>query len=374
MTAGRGPRQASGLRRAAFPIAWRSVERLRLERVVARYVIPRLRLAEPSTKVFLEARSRLEREAERLAASSAPVIVGPYLSEVGLELLYWIPFLRRLVRRYGIDPRRLVVVSRGGVASWYDGIASSYADVFELMDEVEFRASLQQSWAEQDGQKQFAVGAFDRSIADAVSQRLGLQGVELLHPSLMFNLFSEYWLYRIGLASVLEHLDVSGLAAPADPALIDRLPEDYVAARFYFRETFPDTPENRDLVARMLAAVAVDSPVVLLDTDLVVDDHTNVPLPSGVTVLRPLAGRPAVDNLHAQSVVLSRARAFVGTYGGLCYLANAFGVSSFGLITPPARKLGHSHTPVAWRLCESTGSSISIIPTTALEALRGVPA
>src|SRR5215468_11398604 len=50
---------------------------------------------------------------------TAPIIVGPWLSEVGYEVLYWVPFLRWFSDRYHVDPSRLTVVSRGGVAGWY---------------------------------------------------------------------------------------------------------------------------------------------------------------------------------------------------------------------------------------------------------------
>ncbi|HEV2590311.1 MAG TPA: hypothetical protein VGU02_00330 [Gaiellaceae bacterium] len=365
MTPSRGPGQASGLRRAGFPVLWRLVEELRLERFVARRVIPRLRLAEPSAHAFAQARARLDGEARRIAAADGPVVVGPYLSEVGLELLYWVPFLRRLVHAYGIDPQRLVAVSRGGVGNWYDGICGSYADVFEVMGEDEFRDALEAGWAEQDGQKQFEVGTLDRHVID----KAGLRDADVLHPSSMFGLFSEYWLHRVALPSVLEHLEIAPFTTPSDPELEARLPDRYVAARFYFRETFPDTPESRALAARVLRELAQDGPVVLLDTGLVLDDHSSVPLPEGVELLRPLAGCDPAVNLHAQSVVLANADAFVGTYGGLCYLANAYGVPSYALVQPPARKLGLSHTPVARRLAEAAGTSLAIVPTTALDAL-----
>src|SRR4029077_6002753 len=52
------------------------------------------------------------------AAGSGPIMLGPWLSEVGYEALYWVPFVRWFTRQYDVDPDRLVVVSRGGVAAW----------------------------------------------------------------------------------------------------------------------------------------------------------------------------------------------------------------------------------------------------------------
>ena len=50
------------------------------------------------------------------ANSDAPIIVGPWLSEVGYEALYWVPFLRWFTRHYDVDPDRVIALSRGGVA------------------------------------------------------------------------------------------------------------------------------------------------------------------------------------------------------------------------------------------------------------------
>ena len=61
-----------------------------------------------------------------------PLIVGPWLSEVGYEILYWVPFLRWATSYRHFDPERLVIVSRGGVAPWYAGIGARYVDLFDF--------------------------------------------------------------------------------------------------------------------------------------------------------------------------------------------------------------------------------------------------
>ena len=43
-----------------------------------------------------------------------PVVVGPWLMEIGFELLYWIPYLRAQLRRLGIPKERVIAISRGG--------------------------------------------------------------------------------------------------------------------------------------------------------------------------------------------------------------------------------------------------------------------
>ena len=56
----------------------------------------------------------IENEIKRIVEKPGPILVGPWLSEVGSELLYWIPMLRWIKERFGLDPAdRVVVVSRG---------------------------------------------------------------------------------------------------------------------------------------------------------------------------------------------------------------------------------------------------------------------
>src|ERR1700749_2101260 len=61
---------------------------------------------------------RVKRKLEALAVNTDPIVVGPWISEVGFELLYWIPFLHWVVDEYKIDLSRLTIVSRGGVRGW----------------------------------------------------------------------------------------------------------------------------------------------------------------------------------------------------------------------------------------------------------------
>ena len=68
---------------------------------------------------------------------------------------------------------------------------------------------------------------------------------------------------------------VPSLEAPAS-LLPPGLPREYVAARFYFSDCFPDTPANRAFVQRVLASLIAHTDVVLLNTPFAVDDHRDV--------------------------------------------------------------------------------------------------
>jgi ADP-heptose:LPS heptosyltransferase len=107
--------------------------------------------------------------------------------------------------------------------------------------------------------------------------------------------------------------------------IASRLPQDYAAIRFYFRPSFPDTPRNHAFVKDLVGRVAKTMPVVLLNTGIEVDDHADCPA-NGALSLEGLV--TPTNNLDVQTRVIANARAFIGTYGGLSYLAPFFGVPS----------------------------------------------
>lgn len=319
---------------------------------------------------------RFARRIEQMRRHDRPVIVGPWTGEVGFELLYWIPFLRSTVARYGLDPRRLVVVSRGGTASWYGELAARYIDVFSFVTPGEFRA------ATEDAKKQRRVGAFDADLVRRVREAHGLHDAELLHPGLMYRLFNPFWKELATVARVDAYTDYTRLSAPAADTLAD-LPQDYIAARFYFSDCFPDTPSNRAFVAATLDALSKHSSVVLLDAPFSVDDHrdfTSVQTPAGAQagselklglaggrlpprgaareggVVISIAGRMTPEtNLAVQTAAIARARAFVGTYGGYSYLAPLHGVPSIAFYSERTFKAHHLH--LAQRVFERLGGA-----------------
>jgi hypothetical protein len=68
-----------------------------------------------------------------LHRTGAPVVAGPWLGNEVEELLYWIPFLRRL---QGMDTglkERLFVVRRASGAPWYEGIGAGQVDLEMLI-------------------------------------------------------------------------------------------------------------------------------------------------------------------------------------------------------------------------------------------------
>ena len=264
-----------------------------------------------------------------LGRSGRPIVLGPWLSETGFELLYWIPFLA-WAKTYGnFDPERLVVVSRGGAAGWYSHITPHYEDIFSFYTPDEFRLRNEQRITEQQGrQKHIEITSFDREILERVKEKRGLHGAEVLHPSQMYQLFDNFWLQRTPV-TLIEAFSRFAPIPPAPPTGVRaQLPDRYVAAKFYGNVALPPTDPNRAFVVEYLTQLAQNVDVVLLGTGHQFDDHQD--FPSG------LRGRlhsiehlmTPQNNLAVQTEVIRHAEAFVGTYGGFSYLAPLCGVNT----------------------------------------------
>jgi hypothetical protein len=304
---------------------------------------------------------RFARRLEQMLRHDRPIVVGPWTGEVGFELLYWVPFVRWVVATYGVPAERLVVVSRGGVGAWYDGMAARYQELFAHVPVEEFRL------ATETAKKQRQVGGFDADMVERVSTALGLERPALLHPGLMYRLFMPFWKDIATAARVEAFTRHARLTVPRDP-VEDELPKDYVAARFYFSDCFPDTAANRALVASTLEAVSRHLPVVVLSTPFAVDEHRDAPVDQAriVRIDRHLVPE---RNLGVQSAVIARARAFVGTYGGYSYLAPYLGVPSVALFSDRTFKAQHLHLADAV-FTRLGGATLTPLDAAALPALN----
>ncbi len=283
-----------------------------------------LRFAASQEELRVDER-RIGQRLRRLAKTSQPVLVGPWSGEVGFELLYWIPFVTWALEKARVSPDRIVVVSRGGPASWYAHLGGRYLDVLSHVTPAEFRARTEQR------KKQRTMGPFDR---DVVRRMIGVAGLDrpfLLHPGLMYRLFNPFWKQTVTVRRIEDYTRYRPVVRPLIPELAGRLPASYVAVRFYFSSCFPDTPENRTFVETTIRALAESTDVVMLNTGFHLDDHRDY-APGCSSRIHALDDvMPPERNLDVQTAVIAGARAFVGTYGGYSYLAPFCGVPSLAI-------------------------------------------
>ena len=266
--------------------------------------------------------SRLERNLAALASGSDTIVAGPWLGEVGFELLYWVPFVRWFAERFHVAPERFLIVSRGGTAPWYRPFAANYLEIFDYMTPEEFRRRHDERLTANGEQKQTQVLAFERQLLRELTA--DVEHRSMLHPSSMYALFNPFWWRHMDEAWVHAHATYARLTSPVPPGFT--LPErPYTAVKFYFNDCFPATDANRAFVRRTLQELAVRGPVVSLATGLRIDDHDGDA--HSLTNVRPLpADLHPRDNLGLQSAIVAGAASFVGTYGGFSYLAPFLGV------------------------------------------------
>jgi hypothetical protein len=303
--------------------------------------------------------------AASLERSGGRAVVGPWLGEVGFEVLYWIPFLHWLSERYGLGPENVTVVSRGGVADWYFGFCEHYVDVFDAVEPEEFRSATLELWRQTGGlQKQVHVREWDERVLDlTVGEEW--RSAALVHPQLLYRLFRNVWQAALPLRDFLDR----AVHRPwVEPTLDLDLPEEFTAVRFYFRPSFPDTPGNREVVRDVVERLAARRPVVLLNTGIVVDDHLDAEPAETPNVFRPLAGISAARNLGVQSAVVARSKLFVGTYGGLAHLAPFHRVPTIGFASAPV-EINPVHLTLARRTASIYEAPLAVVQPTAIELL-----
>ena len=281
---------------------------------------------------FVEQVAEVEQEIARVAQAGGPILVGPWLAEVGYEVLYWIPFLRWFQDAYGITPERLVVVSRGGLEAAYEGLAGAYVDLFDLMTPAELAArnAGRRASEEGGGQKQSSAGALDQDIVALASTRLGLSVGAVCHPSLLFRLFREVW--HGNLPTDVLHTHTRYLASSRSwPAPLAALPDNYFAAKIYAGPALSTAEPTRAAVRAVVEAAARVAPVVVLDTDFGIDEHRDFDL-RGLPGVTSLGSRLSPrTNLGVQMALIARSRGFLGTCGGLAWVAPLLGVPTVAL-------------------------------------------
>ena len=307
----------------------------------------------------------VEREIDDIVNGAQTIVAGPWLSEVGFETLYWVPFLRWVKAAFRLDPARVVAVSRGGVASWYRGIADRYVELWDHVDPAEFarRAS------ERGATKQLEVSAFDRDIVHVVERVIGSR-VGVLHPSLMYRLFSLFWSGQRAQSFLDAHTRFEAVAPPQilDPA---RLPREYVAVKFYAARSLPDTPEVRRTLSWFVDSLAERTQVVLLDTGLVLDEHADYAFGVSGRVISARTWMTPNNNLGVQTQIIAGAQAYAGTCGSVAWLAPMLGVNTSAVYLDP--KWLHAHLGVMLRACHRADAAhFAALDLRALDPL-GVP-
>jgi hypothetical protein len=290
-------------------------------------------------RAFRREADALDREIARVAASREPIIAGPWLAEVGYEVLYWIPFLRWFQDAFGVPPNRLVALSRGGMESMYRDFAGGYVDIFDLTtpQQLAVRNAQRRSEGEGGGQKQSATSRLDEELIATARSKLGMGEVAVCHPALMFRLFRNVWHGNLPFDLLwrrTRYVAIGGGRPDRTGRTFDALPgipDDYIAAKIYAGPALSTHQTTREVVRSMVAQAATIAPVVLLDADLGIDEHRDFDFDGIPNVISARALMTARTNLDVQLALIARSRFFLSACGGLAWQAPFMGVPTVAI-------------------------------------------
>jgi hypothetical protein len=315
---------------------------------------------------------------KRLLQQSAwPILVGPWRSEVGFEVLYWIPFVQSL----GISPERIIPITRGGAAIWYGSTGG--VELYDLREPKAVRIENALQHAKTGLLKQTRVTEFDKAVVKDAAKAVGLTKYHVLHPAWMYQVLEPFWAGTRGLEWVIPQLTrletkdgqtVRAMTNVRPAALGDlQLPAGYCAARFYARSTFPHADVTIQCARECLKQITQSQPVVLLNPGVHADEHVDIPIKDlpNVYRLKDLVRVEPRTNLALQSAVLAGATGFVGTYGGVAQLALRLGKPSVSFYWDwTGTALAHKHLSEAIAL--QTGTAFLTLKLTDIPLLKAI--
>jgi hypothetical protein len=259
---------------------------------------------------------------EQAVASDLPILVGPWLGEVGFELMYWIPFLTRIFGPHPCLRDRVTIVSRGGTASWYRNISDKYVDIYNVIQPDDLLLRLEGNASD----KAETFSELDGDIIESIKGSIGSPRVMVLHPREMFEIYRNAVQTDIRvLHEFLEFRRFPQIIADENNL---ELPNEFAAVRFYSNRSFPDVHENREFIRKLLVRLSDIIPVVVINAGRRIDDHWDFALENNERIIRFDRAINPQNNLDVQTRIINRAKILVGTYGGLSYLPPFYGLPS----------------------------------------------
>jgi len=272
----------------------------------------------------------LRKELEEILDTSKTIVLGPYISDVGVEFTYWIPFLRWLIHTYKLDSRRIIAISRCGARLWYEDLGVEYLDISDLMDDselAEYFRTITTGW----NMKQFYLTVGEKEILKRAAQKAKIHDYSLIHPALMWNLFLPVWkrflpldfIYNYTAYEPFNHLcwnkkDTFGL------------PENYIVVKFSFFPYFPQTRENLSFLDELIRILARNFNVVSLHTDILVDRHKEFNYDAnGLYEIRDKVNYKNI--LEIQTKIMSNAALCLGVLGNIISFAPYLNVKTLSI-------------------------------------------
>ncbi len=300
-----------------------------------------------------------------------PVVVGPWLLEIGFELLYWIPYLRAELARRGVPKQRVIAVSRGGAEGWYSDIAGRYLDILDVMTAAEFHdwtAGKAGGAGEEillGNRKTFKAETLETELLKRVLGSAGIDDYQVIMPSAMYGLMRNVWRGRFGGRGLDALLTHALLPVPEPVALPFKGP--YSAVKFYNSRTFPSNAELDQFARGVVHDLAQQRHVVLLSNPARLDDHDTLSLCAGRGAFEIFDASVLYtprNNLAVQTAIVAGVESLHGTYGGFSYLGPLLGVDTVAYTGTCDFTI--THLDLAWTTFDRIGGAqLTMVPVRA---------
>lgn len=323
-----------------------------------------------SLRIKYSLRRVVDKKALRNKTSSAAklIIFGPWLGEVGSELQYWIPFIRKIKQEL-FPNHKIIVISRGGVEAWYQDITLEYVELFEYLTVPQYLTLRNIIIKEAGLEKQLVMVPAEEKLINNILKRKHLSNYLLIHPSSMWKEILPWAEGKISLNDVMSLLSFTKIPVLEKyKSLTDRLnlPEKYFAIKFYESSLFPKNKDNVLFIKYFTDYLTQKSNVVIMNNSSV-DNHPPIKTdPSKKNTFLANQLKPEI-NLGIQTEIIRRSIGFFGTNGGFDILPAFVGQPSLSFYSTPLTKFMPAyfqHEMIARKLYENLGvNSYSIIST-----------
>ncbi len=291
--------------------------------------------ADPPSPATLVARAKKSLDRSKVAslaedqvaqawATDRPILLGPFVSDVAFELLYWRPFVAWMRATFGPRTAPVVAISRGRVDAWYAGLVSEYVDVCDLLPFETYQTRNLERIRDGGTVKQRVISDLEQELLDATARRLGTVDVEVIHPSVLFGVCSRIWNGAVPAAWLAEHARYQPFDSLSADGSVDGVAgEPYVAASFWFNSCFPDSRRHRRVVNDVLSELSRRVAVVVVDAGGFPGVAPSITTRDRIRVVS--LGRTE-DQPREQAKLIAGARGFVGTFGGVSLMAPFYNV------------------------------------------------
>jgi hypothetical protein len=278
------------------------------------------------------------------------LIIGPWYSEIGYELLYWLPYLWK---RFATDIKkyeRIIVISRGGVGAWYSWIKrAEYVNIEDIDSKLLNKIFTERKHG--SFQKQMKFGTHEKKILDKFFSKYSInkEDCDILDPSFIFLSIWGFLLEERGVKSLkpLLHKDFkipkndlhSNIILDENNYFSELQP--YIAIKIYSNSCL-EINDNSTFYLNKIKLILqrfkkLNYNFVLLDFDIG-DDHSQMKLNNelfdDLNIKRMSQMIDEIDvknNIGIQSQIVKFSKFTLTSYGGFSYLAPMYDLKSLSI-------------------------------------------